>query len=118
MTRFVGAEYVVANLLIEEKKKGCNYVSFDNLGKYGIYVQKESLLKNIDVIFLTSRPQFWETIYDFSDYFECKIDENGNAIGISLRSSKDIDDLQYRFIYYLPTDISEFLVKSVQTFAA
>lgn len=118
MTRFVGAEYVVANLLIEEKKKGCNYVSFDNLGKCGIYVQQESLMKNIDVIFLTSRPQFLETIYDFSEYFECKVDENGNAIGILLKSSKDIDDLQYRFIYYLPTDISEFLVEAVQRFAA
>ena len=118
MTRFVGAEYVVANLLIEEKKKGNSFVSFDKLGKYGIYVQEKSLMKNIDVIFLTSRPQFWETIYDFSDYFECKKDESGNVIGISLISSKDIDDLQYRFIYYLPADISKFLEESVLDFVA
>ena len=58
MTKFVGAEYVVANMLIAEKKKGKNYVSFDRLGKYGIYVQAESIKKDIDVIFLTSRPQF------------------------------------------------------------
>ncbi|WP_304975385.1 hypothetical protein [uncultured Acetatifactor sp.] len=118
MTKFVGAEYVVANMLIAEKKKGKNYVSFDRLGKYGIYVQAESIKKDIDVIFLTSRPQFLEIIYDFSDYFECKTDKNGQPIGIALRKSKDIDDLQYRFIFYLPKIISDLLEKSIQSFAA
>lgn len=33
MTKFVGAEYFVANMLIEEKGKGKNYVSFEKLGK-------------------------------------------------------------------------------------
>ena len=118
MTKFVGAEYFVANMLIEEKGKGKNYVSFEKLGKCGIYVQEKFIEANMDVIFLTSKPQFMETIYDFSDYFECVMDERGQAKGIALKKSKSIDDLQYRFVYYLPIGISNFLQQTIQSFAA
>lgn len=118
MAKFVGAEYFVANMLIEEKKKGKNYVSFERLGKCGIYVQEKFIEADMDVIFLTSKPQFIETIYDFSDYFECVVDEKGQARGIALNKSKNIDDLQYRFVYYLPICISNFLQQTIQSFVA
>lgn len=118
MAKFVGAEYFVANMLIEEKRKGKNYVSFKKLGKCGIYVQEKFIEANMDVIFLTSKSQFMETIYDFSDYFECVMDEMGQAKGIALKKSKSIDDLQYRFVYYLPIGISNFLQQIIQSFAA
>ena len=70
----------------------------------------------MDVIFLTSRPQFMETIYDFSDYFECITDKEGKAKGITLKKNKSIEDLQYRFVYYLPIGISTFLQESIQSF--
>ena len=118
MAKFVGAEYFVANMLIEEKRKGKNYVSFEKLGKCGIYVQEKFIEADMDVIFLTSRPQFMETIYDIYYYFECILDERGQATGISLKKNKSIDDLQYRFVYYLPIGISSFLQQTIQSFAA
>ena len=119
MTRFVGAEYLVANMLIAEKRKGRDYVSFDDLGKCGIYVQEKFIEADMEVVFLTSRPQFIETIYDFSDCFECKVDkESGQIKGIALNKSKNIDDLQYRFVYYLPLKVSSFLQEAIETFVA
>ena len=55
MTKFVGAQYLLANMLIEEKRKGKNYVSFEKLGKCGIYVQEKFIEADMDVIFLTSK---------------------------------------------------------------
>ena len=118
MTKFVGAQYLLVNMLIEEKRKGKNYVSFEKLGKCGIYVQEKFIEADMDVIFLTSKSQFMETIYDFSDYFECVMDESGRVKGIALKKSKSIDDLQYRFVYYLPIGISNFLQQTIQSFAA
>lgn len=118
MAKFIGAEYLVANMLIEKKKKGVDFVSFDTLGKLGIYVQERFIQADMDVILLTSRSQFLETIYDFSDYFECVSDDSGRATGISLKKSKSIDDLEYRFVYYLPESISEFLQNAIQQYAA
>lgn len=118
MAKFVGAEYFVASMLIEEKRKGKNHVSLEKLGKCGIYVQEKFIEADMDVIFLTSKPQFIETIYDFSDYFECKRNEKGQIEGIALKKSRNIDDLQYRFVYYLPIGISNFLQETIQSFAA
>lgn len=75
MVRFVGAEYFVANMLIEEIKIGKDYVSFETLSECGIYVQKRFIEADMDVILLISKQQFIETIYDFSDYFECITDK-------------------------------------------
>ena len=118
MPKFVGAEYFVANMLIEEKRKGKNFVSFKNLGECGIYVQEKFIQADMDVIFLISKPQFIEIIYDFPDYFECVLDESGQTKGIALKKNRSIDDLQYRFVYYLPIGISSFLQQTIQNFVA
>ncbi len=116
MIRFVGAEYFVANMLIEKIRRGKNYVSFEKLSECGIYVQKRFIEADMDVILLISKPQFIDTIYDFSDYFECITDKEGKAKGITLKKNKSIEDLQYRFVYYLPIGISTFLQESIQSF--
>ena len=118
MAKFVGAEYFVASVLIEEKKKGKDFVSFEDLAKCGIYVQNKFIENDMDVIFLMSKPQFMETIYDFSDYFEYVMDDMNQAKGIAIKKSKSIDDLQYRFVYYLPTAIYSFLQETIQSFVA
>lgn len=116
MVRFIGAEYFVANMLIKEIRRGKNYVSFEKLSECGIYVQKKFIEADTDVILLISKSQFIDTTYDFSDYFECITDKEGKAKGITLKESKSIDDLQYRFVHYLPIEISNFLQESIQSF--
>ena len=103
-------------MLIEEIKIGKDYVSFETLSECGIYVQKRFIEADMDVILLISKQQFIETIYDFSDYFECITDKEGKAKGIALKKSKSIEDLQYRFVHYLPIEISKFLQKLIQSF--
>lgn len=116
MAKFIGAEYIVASMLIEEKRRGIDFVSFDTLGKSGIYIQKCFIDAQMDVVLLTSRPKFLETIYDFSDYFTCNYDMNGQPDGISIKKSKTIDDLECRFVYYMPFKIAEFLQNAIKSF--
>lgn len=118
MTKFVGAEYVIACLLIEKKRKGANYVSIDELGEIGIRIQNMSNKEGFDAVFLTSRVQFFNAIYDFSDYFTCEFDSDNHVKGIALQKSKSIDDLEYRFMGYLPKDIFEFLSEKVKEYVA
>lgn len=117
MTSFVGAEYVIATMLIRKAQKGISHVSIDELGKCGIKVQHMANSEDVDAVFLTSKYQLFNAIYDFSDYFSCKFDSNGDLSEIYLNSSKSITDLEYRFIGYLSDDIYNLLIKAVD-FAA
>ena len=82
------------------------------------YTCKKCLQEKLDAIFLISKPQVYNAIYDFSDYFECKFDEENNLIGIKIQASRNIDDLEYRFMGYLPNTIFEFLMNAVKNYAA
>ena len=72
MATFVGAEYIIANVLIALKKfNKKDTITLDELSEAGIYIQKHSLSNNeIDAIFLSSSKQVVTALYDFSDYFE------------------------------------------------
>lgn len=118
MTKFVGAEYLIASMLIEKKKNGINRVTLDELGRCGIYVQQMSVQQKLDAVFLTSKPQFYSAIYDFSDYFECIFDANNELSGISIRQSKSVDDLEYRFVGRLPKTIFDFLSDITREYVA
>lgn len=118
MTRFVGAEYLIASMLIEKRKNGVEYVSLDELAMCGIYVQRMSIQEKLDAVFLTSKTQFYSAIYDFSDYFECKFDCDEQMVGIMIQESKNIDDLEYRFMGYLPKEIFDFLSEAVREYVA
>lgn len=72
-----------------------------------------SLSNNIDAIFLSSAEQVATAIYDFSDYFE--YDRETDAIKIV--ETKQIEDLESRFMGYLPFNILSFLVKMLYEFA-
>lgn len=108
MATFVGAEYIIANVLIALKKFGKrDTVTLDELSEAGIFIQKNSLTDNgVDAIFLSSSEQVVTALYDFSDYFE--YDRNTNSICIV--KTKDIRDLESRFIGYLPFNVLSFLV--------
>ena len=107
MATFVGAEYIIANVLIALKKANKKEViSLDELSQAGIYIQKMCMQDDIDAIFLSSSEQVANALYDFSDYFE--YDDANNSIYIV--KTKNIDDLESRFMGYLPFEVLSFLV--------
>ena len=112
MIQFVGAEQLIAMMLIEKAKSGKTKITLDELGRYGICVQKMSVKEKVDAVFLTARIQFYSAIFDFSDYFKCEFDTDGKIIAISIQNTKNIDDLNYRFMGYLPQNIVELLSKA------
>lgn len=118
MTKFVGAEYLIACLLIENKKRGKDFVSLEELSKYGVIIQKMSQIEDIDAVFLTSKTQFFNAIYDFSDYFSCEYDGEDQLTGIAINQTKKIEDLEKRFIGYLPQEIFDLLSMAVKKCAA
>lgn len=115
MTNFVGAEYIIATILTEQIKRGKSYVSLNDLGKCGICAQNMANSQEIDVIFLNSKVQVINTIYNYSDYFKCVFNSNGDINGIILEHSKDVNDLEYHFIAYLPQAIFGILVEAAKT---
>lgn len=114
MATFVGAEYIIANVLIALKRLNKrDMVTLEELSEAGIYIQKQSLIdENINAIFLSSSEQVASAIYDFSDYFE--YDKESNSIYIV--KTKNIDDLESRFMGYLPFNVLNFLVKKSMEF--
>ena len=109
MATFVGAEYIIANLLIAVKKKhNRDSISLGELSSAGVYIQRQSLEKDIDAIFLSSTDQLSTAIFDFSDYFEY----DSNRQEIFIVKTKKISDLESRFIGYLPFNVLAFLVEA------
>ena len=118
MIKFVGAEQLIAIMLIEKRKQGIREISLQDLGEYGIYIQQKSITENIDAVFLTSKLKYYNAIYDFSDYFKCETDHMGHTTKITIQKTKDIDDLESRFIGYLPDIILDFLKSAVNDYKA
>lgn len=110
MTSFVGAEYIIAAMLIQKIKLGQNTLSFDELSRYGINLQKKANTRNIDVIFLTAKDQINNAIHNYLDYFNCSYDAYNQVKNIMLDNSKDISNLEYHFIAYLPETILGLLI--------
>lgn len=109
MATFVGAEYIIANLLIAMKKKhNRDSISLEELSTAGVYIQRQSLEKDIDAIFLSLTDQLSTAIYDFSDYFQYDPDQQE----IFIVKTKKISDLESRFIGYLPFNVLTFLVEA------
>lgn len=113
MTNFVGAEYVIAIMLIEKARNSISSVSINELSKYGIHIQHMANSEKLDAVFLTSKSQLFNAIYDFSDYFSYELDSEGNLSQIYLNSSKDVSDLEFRFLGYIPQKILEILIEGV-----
>ena len=114
MATFVGAEYIIANVLIAlKRRKNKATISRSELNDFCIYIQKMSIEKDLDVIFLISQDQLDLALFDFSNYFEYS--ESGNIICIN--KNKQITDLASRFVGYLPWNVLAFLVEMTDEFA-
>lgn len=100
----VGAEYVIANALILQGKKGVNEVPPDQLRNIGWKIQQQCNKTGVDAIILTSGLNLKAAVYGFSDYFEYV---NTGEPMIRIKKSVPIATLKKRFIYYLPPDVAE-----------
>ena len=117
MTQFVGAEYIIANMLIKKCKNGQEMVSLAEISKCGIEVQRILVEENIDAVFFTSRDEIYHAIYDFTDYFTCQYDD-GQIVGIKINPTKQIGDLETRFVGSVPETIVEAMTKAIDLVAA
>ncbi|MCL2046789.1 MAG: hypothetical protein FWG88_10455 [Oscillospiraceae bacterium] len=114
MDVFVGAEYIIANALIALKAKGIDQIKFSELHDLGIEIQKICNEKAVDAVLLLSGNNVTSAIYSFSDYFTY-IDDDIDP-SIQLNSSKDIIDLQNRFIGYLPVILLKIIYETAKAF--
>lgn len=115
MVEFVGAEYLIARMLIEKNVKQISTMEFNRLG---IFVRKLSIKEGVGAVFLTSREEVYSAVYDYSDYFQCIYDEDNKFIGIKISENKNIDELNMKFIKYLPENIMKILDEAIKKMAA
>lgn len=115
MTEFVGAEYLIARMLIAKHEQE---ISTSELNKLGICVRRLSIEEGVGAVFLTSREEVYSAIYDYSDYFQCIYDEDNKLCGIKINESKNTNDLIVKFIKYLPDSIMKLLDEAINEIVA
>lgn len=118
MTEFVGAEYLIARMLIEKQEQEISTISTAELNRLGICVRRLSIEEGVGAVFLTSREEVYSAIYDYSDYFQCIYDEDNKLSGIKINEDKNADDLNVKFIKYLPDAIIKLLDDAIKKIAA
>lgn len=114
MDIFVGAEYIIANALIALKRKGIDQIKVRDLQSFGITVQRSCIKQSIDAVFLLSLDNVSAAIYNFSDYFT--YDEANSDPIIRLNSDTKIEDLENRFMGYLPIPLLKIILAAAQDF--
>lgn len=115
MTEFVGAEYLIARMLIEKNERE---ISTAELNRLGVCVRRRSIEEGVGAVFLTSREEVYSAIYDYSDYFQCIYNEDGKLKGIKINENKSINDLNIKFMKYLPDAIIKLLDEAIREIAA
>lgn len=115
MTEFVGAEYLIARMLIAKHERE---ISTAELNRLGICVRRRSIEEGVGAVFLTSKEEVYSAVYDYSDYFQCVYDEDNKLRGIKINENKSADDLNMKFIKYLPDVIMKLLDEAIREIAA
>jgi len=116
MDVFVGAEYIIANALIALKRKGVDEVKISVLQSYGAIVQKTCVEQSINAVFLLSSYNVSAAIYNFSDYFTY-VEDSCEPV-IRLNSDVKIEDLESRFMGYLPIQLLKVIITRAQDLEA
>lgn len=110
---YIGIEDLAANAFIEllQENEKCNFVTYDELERYGEQVVKVLAEKGEKATLLLSRNHTDVMFRDCSDFFE------EEKQGIRLKTDKDKRTLIDRFRGYLPIDVLLALVdeQSVKT---
>jgi hypothetical protein len=81
-------------------------------------VRQLSIEEGVGAVFLTSREEVYSAIYDYSDYFQCIYDEDNQFVGIRINAGKSADDLDTKFMKYLPDNIIKLLNEAIKVMAA
>lgn len=116
MNTFVSAEYVIANALIALKRKGSDFVTFDRLREIGVMVQTSFNQQGVDAIVLTAGDSISMAIYNFSDYF--LYEEVDGVPAIRIQKDTTIDNLESRFVGYLPVEVLSALIGEISKIVA
>lgn len=116
MNSCIYMEDLVANALIENiDRNHTRQVKFSELDEYGARLIRWWLRKkHIAVTVLISKYYTNELLYNYSDFFEIRREDNGELY-ICLRKGKTGDDLRSTFRSYLSMDM---LNSFIQAFAA
>ncbi len=85
-----------------------NYITYDELEKYGAQVVRLLSEKGEKAVLLLSRDNTNALFRDYSDFFEEKELESG--LGIKLKEGKGVNDLIIQFRGYLALDVLMALV--------
>lgn len=109
----VGAEYVIANALVFLSQLGIDRISFDQIRSLGWNIQERCNEAGVDAIILTSGIDVQAAVYDFSDYFEYI---NDGRPMISVRKNVPIQNLENRFVYYLPKRVADVIKTATSAF--
>ena len=116
MSTFVGAEYLIANLIIATAtKNGSSDVSMSHLEDFGIEVQKRCIADDIDAVLLMSKSGVVEALYDFSDYFTWNNAED--KLLIKKNDTITIDALKARFMGFLPSSVLKVIIELAEKVA-
>ena len=115
MTEFVGAEYLIARMLIAKQEQ---QITTQELNRLGICVRKLSFQEDVNVVFLTSRDEVYSAVYDYSDYFECIYGEDDDLSAIRIKEGKGMEDLNIKFINPLPIEITNLLDDAINQIIA
>lgn len=109
MCFYIGIEDLAANALIELlQKKHQNYITYDELERYGAQVVRLLSEQGEKAVLLLSRDNTNALFRDYSDFFEEEELENG--LGIKLKDGKGVNDLIIQFRGYLALDVLMALV--------
>ena len=116
MSATVGAEYIIANALLQLQESGRgSEVSFAKIREIGGNIQQSCNEKGIDVIVDCLGRDIVETVVEYSNYFEFThyISED-KAPMIRLNRRIPLDALRQRFVNYLPSDVEDVLIAEVK----
>lgn len=96
----VGIEYVAANALVElYETSNKNYVSFEDLRKYGIEIKKVLKDNNIDAVLLLSDYDLIRFAHNYSNLFEVVEDK------IFMKETTTCAMIREQIISYMKMDL-------------
>lgn len=115
MKEFVGAEFLIAKMILAKNSAA---ISITELNKLGVNVRRLSINEGVNVVFLTSREEVYSAVWDYSDYFESSYDKEGNLSSIKIKSGKNLTDLNDKFLKLLPLEVMNLLDKAIESIGA
>ena len=116
MDVFVGAEYIIANALIALGKNGIDQIKLSTLQSFSIELQRLCVENSIDAVFLFSADRVSAAVCNFSEYFT--FIDNTEEPAIGLNPTAKTENLEKRFIGYLPIALLKIIINTAQELKA